>query len=262
MKLKILLPVFFGLCVATLSFAKETAPAKETKQVVKEEKKQDTNVTNIIKVSESFGHLIAKNIESLGLDFDTAKIIQGIQDSLAGKESPMNEAECIQAITQIQEEAFQKQSKDNLAKAEDFLNQNSLKNEIKEIEKGKLQYKMEKVGNGEIVKEEFSPTIRYVGKFLDGTVFGSSKEDEVISLKETIPGFAKGIVGMKEGEKRTLFIHPDLAYGTNGYLPPNSLLTFEIEVVKADNPAKEDAVATTDGDQPEEGPQHKEEAIR
>ena len=29
------------------------------------------------------------------------------------------------------------------------------------------------------------------------------------------------------------------AYGTNGYLPPNSLLTFEIEVVKANAPVQE-----------------------
>ena len=38
---------------------------------------------------------------------------------------------------------------------------------------------------------------------------------------------------MKEGEKRVIYIHPDLAYGTYGSLPPNSLLIFEIEVVKA-----------------------------
>ena len=47
---------------------------------------------------------------------------------------------------------------------------------------------------------------------------------------------------MKEGEKRTVYIHPDLAYGTNGYLPPpNSLLTFDIEIIKANAPIKEAA---------------------
>ena len=41
------------------------------------------------------------------------------------------------------------------------------------------------------------------------------------------------MLGMKEGEKRKIFIHPEYAYGTKGSLPPNSLLTFEIEIVKA-----------------------------
>ena len=41
-----------------------------------------------------------------------------------------------------------------------------------------------------------------------------------IPLDQTIPGFSKGIVGMKEGEKRRLFVHPDLGYGTTGQLPP------------------------------------------
>jgi peptidylprolyl isomerase len=45
---------------------------------------------------------------------------------------------------------------------------------------------------------------------------------------------------MQEGEKRTLYIHPEFAYGTKGILPPNSLLTFEVEIVKAN--AAEEAV--------------------
>lgn len=74
----------------------------------------------------------------------------------------------------------------------------------------------------------------------------------MISLDETIPGFSKGIVGMKEGEKRTLYIHPDLAYGVNGSLPPNSLLTFEIEIVKANNPQDQEAVISSNTNELEE----------
>lgn len=257
MKAKSLLAIFFA--IASLS---TQIQAKESIVETKEEKKP---VVDIVKVSEAFGHLIAKNIESLGLNFDTSLIIRGIQDSLAGKPSPLSESECIQAITQIQEEAFQKQAKENLAKADEFLIKNASQIAVRELEKGKLQYKIEKEGHGEIVKEDYSPTIRYVGKFLDGTVFGASKDDEVISLKETISGFAKGIVGMKEGEKRTLYIHPDLAYGANGYLPPNSMLTFEIELIRANTPQKEESVANLDSEQSMDEiakSENKEEAIR
>ena len=37
--------------------------------------------------------------------------------------------------------------------------------------------------------------------------------DRVVNLKNTIPGFALGIKGMKVGETREIFIHPSYAYG-------------------------------------------------
>ena len=107
------------------------------------------------------------------------------------------------------------------------------------------EYKLDQKCNGTLVEPHFSPKIKYVGKYLDGTIFGSSKEAEAISLDETIAGFTKGLVGMHEGEKRTLYIHPDFGYGTAGYLPPNSLLTFEIEVVEANSKTEEQAETLT-----------------
>lgn len=190
----------------------------------------------IPKISKAFGHIIGQNLESLGLDFDMAAVIHGIQDSLNGIESPMSESECFQAISVIQENAFKKQSEDNLKKAEDFLTTNKAKQGVVELEAGKLQYLQMHEGSGELVKESDSPLIRYKGKFLNGKVFGESQENESISLNETIAGFKKAIVGMKEGEKREVYIHPELGYGTQGYFPPNELLTFEIEVVKANAP--------------------------
>jgi len=222
----------------------------EEKAVVKEEEKG----LDIPKISEAFGHLIGKNLDSLGFKFDMDKIIQGIQDSVIGKDSPMSESECIQAISQDQEKKFKKLAGVNLEEAAKFLEANLSQQGIVVLEDKKLQYKIEKEGTGETVQAHFSPLIKYTGKFLDGRVFGASKEDEMISLDETIPGFSKGIIGMKEGEKRTLYIHPDLAYGVNGNLPPNSLLTFEIEVVKANNPQEQDTLmSSTATDADEEG---------
>lgn len=191
---------------------------------------------NLDRVSEAFGHLIGKNIDTLGIKFDLKQVIKGLQDASEGKTAPMSETECIQAISAAQEKAFKNQAVENLKKADEFLDKNAKETSVISVGDGKIQYKIEKPGVGEEIKEHYSPLIRYVGKYLDGTVFGSSKEDEMISLDETIAGFTKGLLGMKEGEKRTLFIHPDYAYGTSGYLPPNSLLTFEIELVKANVP--------------------------
>ncbi len=191
------------------------------------------DVTNVSKISEAFGHLIGKNLDTLGVKLDIAQVIKGLEDAAAGKDSPMTDMECIQAIAVVQETNFKQQAIDNLKKADEFLSVNSKQTGVVVLEEGKLQYKIDKEGNGSIVTEHDSPLIRYSGKLIDGTICEASKETELMSLDETFTGFSKGVVGMKEGEKRTLYIHPDLAYQTSAGLPPNSLVTFEVEVVKA-----------------------------
>lgn len=198
-----------------------------------EAKEEAASQVEIAKISEAFGHLIGKNLENIGVQFDMAQVIKGLQDESSGKASPMSEMECVQAIASIQERIFKEQSSENLKRAESFLSEAHKKEGITSLEEGRVLYEINATGNGATVESHFSPLIRYTGKYLDGTVFSASKEDELISLDEIIPGLKAGLVGMKEGEKRTVFIHPDLAYGTSGYLHPNSLLTFEVEIIQA-----------------------------
>ncbi len=226
--------LFSLLAVSTLS-AEETAQAKP----VEAPAQQISQPLEIARISEAFGHVISKNLENIGVKFDMAQVIKGLQDAVAGKEAPMTEVECIQAISAVQEKVFKELCTENLKRAESFLADNSKTEGIVALEEGRVQYKIQEVGNGAEVESHFSPLIKYTGKYLDGGVFGASKEEETISLDEIIPGLKAGLVGMKEGEKRTVYIHPELAYGTNGYLPPNSLLTFEVEIVKANAPVQE-----------------------
>lgn len=198
------------------------------KESSKEEKTPD-----VAKISEAFGHLIGKNMETIGVDLDLSYVIKGLQDAANGIQSPLSEVECVQAISNAQEIAYKKLAEKNLVDAEQFLEKNAKNKNIVSLEKGKIQYKIEKHGVGAAVEPQSNLQIKYVGKYLDGSVFGSSNEAQTISLEETIPGFSKGLVGMKEGEKRILYIHPEYGYGTSGYISPNSLLTFEIELITA-----------------------------
>ncbi len=204
---------------------------------------------DIAKISEAFGHVISKNLENIGVKFEMAKVIQGLKDASEGKTAPMSEMECIQAIAAVQEKIFKEQCTENLKRAESFLSDNAKVDGIVALDEGKVQYRVMEAGNGAVVEPHFSPLIKYTGKYLDGSVFGTSKEEELISLDEVIPGLKAGLLGMREGERRTVYIHPDMAYGTNGYLPPNSLLTFEVEIVKANAPVKE--TDDFDGEKPQ-----------
>jgi peptidylprolyl isomerase len=188
------------------------------------------------KLSEAFGNFIGRNLQSPGLKFNIDSLINGIREGAAGKPSPLTEKEYEEMMAAVQERAFKEMSETNLKSANEFMSKNIKEPGVKEIVPGQLQYSTLKEGTGTEVTAHASPKIHYTGKYQDGTVFGTSEEmggPITIPLDQTIPGFSKGIVGMKEGEKRRLFVHPDLGYGTTGQLPPNELLIFDIEVVKA-----------------------------
>jgi peptidylprolyl isomerase len=225
--------------------AKKDEKALETK-TTPEKKKVDLE-----KLSETFGYFIGKNLNTAGMKFDIDLLIKGIRDGAAGKPAPMSETEYMTMINQVQENLFEEQSENNLAAANKFMKENEKASGVIVIVPEKLQYNVMKQGSGEAVEEHGTPLVHYVGKYLDGTTFGSSEETKTpikIALDQTIPGFSKGIVGMKEGERRKLFIHPDLGYGTSGQLSPNALLIFEVEVIKAKPPKDEEDELSDNGE--------------
>jgi hypothetical protein len=62
-----------------------------------------TEQLDVAKISEAMGHMIGKNLEMLGLDFDIDAIVKGLKEESEGKVSPLNDDECVQAITELQE---------------------------------------------------------------------------------------------------------------------------------------------------------------
>ena len=243
-----------GLMIAPVVFsglsADEKTPPAQQKEVTKPKKEEIFSPANISKISESYGHFIYKSLENPILKLDFASVMKGLNDAKAGKTSPMTEQEYEEAIAAVQEVAFQEMAEKNLKEAEAFLTKNVKEPGVVELEKGKIQIKILQPGTGEEVTEKTMPVLHYTGKYLDGTVFGNSYESGEpisINLHHTIPGFRQGVIGMKVGEKRRIFIHPEFGYGTSGQLLPNSLLIFDIELKKVE-PAPKDDDSTADED--------------
>lgn len=59
--------------------------------------------------------------------------------------------------------------------------------------------------------------VHYTGTLEDGTVFDSSLEREPLAFTvgagQMIPGFDQAVVGMAEGEEKTIVLPADMAYG-------------------------------------------------
>lgn len=59
--------------------------------------------------------------------------------------------------------------------------------------------------------------VHYTGKLGDGTVFDDSRGQAplhfILGRQEVISGFEEAVVGMVQGEKKTVTVDPDRAYG-------------------------------------------------
>lgn len=85
-----------------------------------------------------------------------------------------------------------------------------------------------------------------IARYKDKWQFSNSYDGEplefTLGMGQVIPGWDKGLVGMKVGEVRYLTVPAVMAYGDRSLdgIPPNSDLYFEVELVHADPPMEPD----------------------
>jgi FKBP-type peptidyl-prolyl cis-trans isomerase len=99
-----------------------------------------------------------------------------------------------------------------------------------------LQYHRVKSARGPHPEPGATVTIHYVGRFIDGRVFDSSRdrgEPATFPLNRLIKGWQEGVPMMRVGETWDFVIPADLAYGERDRapIPPGSTLLFEIELI-------------------------------
>lgn len=74
-----------------------------------------------------------------------------------------------------------------------------------------IEGKMAKAKNGAKVK------VHFTGSLEDGSIFGSTADEEpfefTIGEKNMLPGFESAVIGMQEGDTKSITLPPEEAYG-------------------------------------------------
>jgi len=200
--------------------------------------KESLNELDIKEISLYQGAMFyRRNIQDSEIPYDVEQIIEGIREAhKQGEQLSFDENKLETSISRLKKYLAEKMQRERLIEANHFLESIAKQQGIYELEKGKLYYKIIAPGSGSKVEYDGTPELLYsIATLEHGKEEGFQiDEPQSVLLKSTIAGFTKGVVGMQKGEKRILYVHPDLAYGSSSSkVKPNSLLIFEIEVVKA-----------------------------
>lgn len=198
----------------------------------------------------SFGMQLLGEIQRLAknnVNFDKALFIKHFEKAL-NQDSTLNEQtlQQLQADFQNIMQRAEKEGKANDPKAmnnrkasEAHMNK-VLKEGYTKTASG-IAYKVLKEGAGETFKDGQKVLLKYTGRHIDGKEFDSSRDSAVVfDMRQVVPGFAEMLKLMKPGEKVSVVIPSEQAYGEDGQvnpmtgeqvIGPNEALIFDIETV-------------------------------
>lgn len=181
------------------------------------------NVVNAIAQGDKIDKLVIIRKGSEAKKFDCS---QAAFDALKAKVAAKNAEKAVIAMKAVHDAAAEKIAKKW---------QNATKTE------SGLYFVVTKAANGAKPKAGQTVSVHYRGSLLEnGSVFDDSAMHGPLTFQvaqgKMIKGFDEAVADMCLGEKRTVILPPELAYGErsvgNGLIPPNSYLVFEIELIK------------------------------
>lgn len=191
------------------------------------------------KLSYAVGANIAQNIKAQNIDLDSQVVGYAVSQGLKGEKPEVSPEDQQKAIANLQQAAQAKASAEaekNKGVAAEFLAKNKEKSGVKSTASG-LQYEVLKEGKGRKPSIKDKVTVHYTGTLVSGEKFDSSHDrgqPAEFPLNGIIKGWQEALQLMPEGSVYKLYIPPELAYGTQSQpkIPPNSVLVFEVELIK------------------------------
>jgi len=178
------------------------------------------------------------NMDIEGFNIDA--MAKGVQEAIKqGKDVDQQKIQELQMFLNAYFMNLQTRTNEkSLKEGQDFLEANKKKQGVVTLPSG-LQYKIVKEGSGVKPTREDVVDVVYHGSLIDGTIFQSSRDsgDTVtFAVGGVVPGFSEALTLMNEGSIWEVYIPSEMGYGENvrqgGPIPPNSVLIFELNLVK------------------------------
>jgi FKBP-type peptidyl-prolyl cis-trans isomerase len=187
--------------------------------------------------SEQYGYQLWEDIKKLPIELSLEEVILGMRASQEGREVPEEDDtidEFLKKMAALRREKLDKQANDNLRRSEEYLAHIAQKPDIRVIEQSRLYYEIKQPGEGTWCIEPLSTAyFHYTITTLDNEEIVSTKtmhQAQKIDLATALPAFSRGVIGMKKGERRILYAHPDLAYRRVRHgVPPQVLVIIDVE---------------------------------
>jgi len=192
-------------------------------------------------VGTKIGQQLLRQFNQMSSDMDFEAFRMGLNAILSGQTPQLDDAEATDIIQQIQiaqQQQAERMATQRKVQGEQYLEKNKTAEGVVVTDSG-LQYKEIESGDADGARPTESDTVvvHYEGTLIDGTIFDSSYargEPATFPLSGIITGWKEALQLMKPGDKWSVVIPSELAYGergAGGLIGPNETLVFTIELI-------------------------------
>jgi FKBP-type peptidyl-prolyl cis-trans isomerase FklB len=197
------------------------------------------------KLSYAIGYQIGNQFAGGEPEVDLATVQQAMQDAYTKRHPSVSMQDMHEQLQRLEQRMhanavaeFKRVAAQNARRSADYLAANRKRSGVVQLPSG-IQYAVLARGAGEQRPSVTSTvTVNYRGMLIDGTEFDSSwahGAPVTFRVDKVIRGWQDVIPRMHVGDRWTVVIPPQLAYGERGQLPrigPNEALVFEIELLE------------------------------
>ncbi len=194
---------------------------------------QDKRCFEKKEISECLGDILWNEFCKESVEYDLETVLNTIRKNAKGEREASKNPRM--ELSKHIEKANERSALIALRQGEDFLKNVSRQKGSIALRPGRLLYKVVNSGTGSTITESSSPLMHFVEKDLEGEILYDTRKSNSpmrLALNETVLGFKLGVIGMKVGERREIFVHPDLAYKKLGKTKPNQLLIYDVTVLQ------------------------------